>query len=203
MFERFTSHARRVLALAQEEARFLGHGYCGSEHLLLGLIRDEGAAGDAVRRQGIQLDHARKAVSNIRGRDQVNRAGDGGSLPFSANAKAAVQAAVDDANAAQSPVDSNHLLFGVLRDKSPSVHSVLHQIRSGEAAREPQPAPVAPLFQAAPVAAQTPTAPAAASHEVVQGTSGSLEARVDDLTRRVDQLQTIVNQLAQASRARQ
>ncbi len=205
MFERFTSHARRVLALAQEEARFLGHNQCGSEHLLIGLIRDEGPAGEALKRQGISLDAARKAVSDLRGRDQANLAQAGaGSLPFSANAKTAVQAAVNDATASQSPVDSNHLLFGVLREQSPTVQAVIAALRGGPAAAAPA-APVAP-----PAPPMTPPAPAyvppvqpavqpVAPPAVQHSSDSPLAERVDELTRRVDHLQAMVNQLSKAS----
>lgn len=206
MFERFTSQARRVLALAQEEARFLGHDRCGTEHLLLGLIRDEGDAGEALRRQGMQLDTARSAVSNVRGRSSANLAIAGsGSLPFSPNAKAAVQAAVNDANASQSNVDSNHLLFGVLRDQSPTVQSVLAQLRGA-------PAPVSEAAPVAPIVA-TPQPPVVEPAGIVDEPSSeapavsaseplSLEARVDQLTERVDHLQAMVTQLSQSASVR-
>lgn len=227
MFERFTSHARRVLALAQEEARFLGHGYCGSEHLLLGLVRDEGAAGEALKRQGLLLDPTRKAVTAVRGRDNANLAASGsGSLPFSVNAKAAVSAAVNDANASQQPVDSNHLLFGVLRDQSPTVQAVLQAVRTGQDSPAPAPAPgqgraapapqpaavvppppapsvMAPQPEVAPQPAITPTAmaPTAPTEAAVSpsGDTTELARRVDDLTRRVDHLQAMVNRLSQVS----
>ena len=61
MFERFTDRARRVIVLAQEEARALQHNYIGTEHLLLGLIREgEGVAAKALASKGVELDATRK-----------------------------------------------------------------------------------------------------------------------------------------------
>ena len=64
MFERFTDRARRVIVLAQEEARSLQHNYIGTEHLLLGLIREgEGVAAKALAAKGVELDATRKQVA--------------------------------------------------------------------------------------------------------------------------------------------
>ena len=69
MFERFTDRARRVIVLAQEEARMLGHDYIGTEHLLLGLVHEgENVAARALTSLGISLDAMRQAVEGIIGR---------------------------------------------------------------------------------------------------------------------------------------
>ena len=63
MFERFTDRARRVVVLAQEEARELGHNYIGTEHILLGLVREgEGVAAQVLAKQGVDLNRARQEV---------------------------------------------------------------------------------------------------------------------------------------------
>ena len=68
MFERFTDRARRVIVLAQEEARLLNHNYIGTEHILLGLISEgEGVAAKALESMGIQLDDVRREVEEIIG----------------------------------------------------------------------------------------------------------------------------------------
>ncbi|MGL1831764.1 UNVERIFIED_CONTAM: hypothetical protein GN151_15460, partial [Acinetobacter sp. HSTU-ASm16] len=68
MFERFTDRARRVVVLAQEEARMLNHNYIGTEHLLLGLIHEgEGVAAKALESMGITLSAAREQVQDIIG----------------------------------------------------------------------------------------------------------------------------------------
>ena len=69
MFERFTDRARRVIVLAQEEARTLQHNYIGTEHLLLGLIREgEGVAAKALTSKGVTLDDTRKQVEEMIGK---------------------------------------------------------------------------------------------------------------------------------------
>src|SRR5215467_12317990 len=69
MFERFTDRARRVVVLAQEEARMLNHNYIGTEHLLLGLIHEgEGVAAKALESMGISLEAVRQQVEAIIGR---------------------------------------------------------------------------------------------------------------------------------------
>ncbi|HET7308791.1 MAG TPA: Clp protease N-terminal domain-containing protein, partial [Actinomycetota bacterium] len=68
MFERFTDRARRVVVLAQEEARMLNHNYIGTEHILLGLVRErDGVAGKALVSLDISLDAVRQQVEEIVG----------------------------------------------------------------------------------------------------------------------------------------
>ena len=72
MFERFTDRARRVVVLAQEEARLLNHNYIGTEHLLLGLIHEgEGVAAKALESLGVSLDQVRSQVEDIIGQGQT------------------------------------------------------------------------------------------------------------------------------------
>ena len=69
MFERFTDRARRVLVLAQEEARTLGHNFLGTEHLLLGFLREsDGVAAKALSQLGVRLDDVRERVKETIGR---------------------------------------------------------------------------------------------------------------------------------------
>ena len=71
MFERFTDRARRVVVLAQEEARMLNHNYIGTEHILLGLIHEgEGVAAKALESLGISLEAVRQQVEEIIGQGQ-------------------------------------------------------------------------------------------------------------------------------------
>src|ERR1700733_2386073 len=95
MFERFTEPSRRVVVLAQEEARMLDHGYIGTEHLLLGLIHEgEGVAARALESLGIGLEAARQQVGAITGRGQQPPAGH---IPFTPRAKMALEQAVREA----------------------------------------------------------------------------------------------------------
>lgn len=76
MFERFTDGARRVVVLAQEEARLLNHDYIGTEHLLLGLIREgDGLAAKALQASGMSLGAVRRQVEEIVGRGQPSAGG--------------------------------------------------------------------------------------------------------------------------------
>ena len=85
MFERFSDRARRVVVLAQEEARRLNHNYIGTEHLLLALVHEgEGVAAQALESLGITLAAARQQVEQIVGRGQE---GPGGHIPFTPRAK--------------------------------------------------------------------------------------------------------------------
>ena len=85
MFERFTDRARRVVVLAQEEARMLNHNYIGTEHILLGLIHEgEGVAAKALESLGISLDAVRQQVEEIIGQGQQAPSGH---IPFTPRAK--------------------------------------------------------------------------------------------------------------------
>lgn len=80
MFERFTDRARRVVVLAQEEARMLNHNYIGTEHILLGLIHEgEGVAAKALESLGISLEAVRQQVEEIIGQGQQAPSGH---IPF-------------------------------------------------------------------------------------------------------------------------
>jgi len=85
MFERFTDRARRVVVLAQEEARMLNHNYIGTEHILLGLILEgEGVAAKALESLGIALEGVRQQVEEIIGQGQHAPSGH---IPFTPSAK--------------------------------------------------------------------------------------------------------------------
>ena len=85
MFERFTDRARRVVVLAQEEARMLNHNYIGTEHILLGLIHEgEGVAAKALESLGISLEAVRQQVEEIIGQGQQAPSGH---IPFTPRAK--------------------------------------------------------------------------------------------------------------------
>ncbi|MEE9415438.1 MAG: Clp protease N-terminal domain-containing protein [Acidimicrobiales bacterium] len=129
MIERFSDGTRRVLAVAQEESRFLGHQRCGSEHLFLALLRDPGVAGQRLAAQGIPLDAARRAVVEVQGRYPLTRAVDGETLPFSPNAKAALSNAIDAADeGGKDAVNTDFLLSGLLKANSETLSAVLMAI---------------------------------------------------------------------------
>jgi ATP-dependent Clp protease ATP-binding subunit ClpC len=113
MFERFTDRARRVVVLAQEESRMLRHSYVGTEHILLGLIRDgEGVAAAALESLGISLAAARQQVQEITGRGQEDPAGH---IPFTPRAKKALQLSLREAlQFGHSYIGPEHILIGLV-----------------------------------------------------------------------------------------
>jgi ATP-dependent Clp protease ATP-binding subunit ClpA len=114
-FERFTNRARKVMALAQDEAQRLGHNYMGTEHLLLGLVREgEGVAALALSELGISLERVRAAVEHIIGQGHHERPGEIGLTP---RAKKVLELAVDEARRmGHHYIGTEHLLLGLLRE---------------------------------------------------------------------------------------
>ena len=95
MFERFTDRARRVVVLAQEEARMLNHNYIGTEHILLGLIHEgEGVAAKALESLGISLEAVRQQVEEIIGQGQQAPSGH---IPFTPRAKKVLELSLREA----------------------------------------------------------------------------------------------------------
>ena len=115
MFERFTDAARQVVVSAQDEARGLRHDYLGTEHLLLGLFRDEGIAAQALRGLGVRPDEAREQVVHLIGRGKTATA-NGGHIPFTPRAKRTLELALREAlQLGDGYVGSEHVLLGLVR----------------------------------------------------------------------------------------
>src|SRR5438046_7443435 len=96
MFERFTDRARRVVVLAQEEARMLNHNYIGTEHMLLGLVHEgEGVAALALKSLGVSLEDVRLQVEEIIGHGQ---AAPTGHIPFTPRAKKVLELSLREAH---------------------------------------------------------------------------------------------------------
>jgi ATP-dependent Clp protease ATP-binding subunit ClpC len=115
MFERFTDRARRIVVLAQEEARMLNHNYIGTEHLLLGLMHEgEGVAAKALESLGISLDAVRRQVEEIIGQGQQAPSGH---IPFTPRAKKVLELADREARAlGHNYIDTEHILLGLIRE---------------------------------------------------------------------------------------
>ena len=115
MFERFTDRARRVIVLAQEEARALQHNYIGTEHLLLGLIREgEGIAAKALTAKGVSLDDTRKQVEEMIGK---GTAAPNGHIPFTPHAKQVLELSLREAlQLGHSYIGTEHILLGLIRE---------------------------------------------------------------------------------------
>jgi ATP-dependent Clp protease ATP-binding subunit ClpC len=114
VFERFTERARQVVVLAQDESRLLGHGYIGTEHLLLGLLREEeGIAGRTLRANGIQLEPTRAVVAQLVGLGDVTQVGQ---IPFTSDAKRTLELSAKEAVAlGHDHIGTEHVLLGLTR----------------------------------------------------------------------------------------
>ena len=115
MFERFTDRARRVIVLAQEEARTLQHNYIGTEHLLLGLIREgEGVAAKALASKGVTLDDTRKQVEEMIGK---GNASPNGHIPFTPHARQVLELSLREAlQLGHSYIGTEHILLGLIHE---------------------------------------------------------------------------------------
>jgi ATP-dependent Clp protease ATP-binding subunit ClpA len=126
MFERFTDRARRVVVLAQEEARMLEHDYIGTEHLLLALIHEgEGVAATALRALDVDLDTLRREVEALVGRGQQPASGH---IPFTPRAKKVLELALrESVQLGHDFIGTEHLLLGLVREGEGPAAQVLAQ----------------------------------------------------------------------------
>jgi ATP-dependent Clp protease ATP-binding subunit ClpC len=115
MFERFTDRARRVVVLAQEEARLLNHNYIGTEHILLGLIHEgEGVAAKALEQLGISLEAVRTQVEEIIGHGGSSPSGH---IPFTPRAKKVLELSLREAlQLGHNYIGTEHILLGLIRE---------------------------------------------------------------------------------------
>jgi ATP-dependent Clp protease ATP-binding subunit ClpC len=114
LFERFTDQARRVVVLAQDEARILNHDYIGTEHILLGLSREEGVAAKALESLNISLEAVRRQVEEIIGRGPAPLPGH---IPFTPRAKKVLELAFREAiQLGHDYIGTEHILLGLIRE---------------------------------------------------------------------------------------
>jgi ATP-dependent Clp protease ATP-binding subunit ClpC len=127
MFERFTDRARRVVVLAQEEARMLNHNYIGTEHILLGLIHEgEGVAAKALESMSISLEAVREQVTEIIGRGQTAPAGH---IPFTPRAKKVLELSLREAlQLGHNYIGTEHILLGLIREGEGVAAQVLQKL---------------------------------------------------------------------------
>ena len=127
MFERFTDRARRVVVLAQEEAKMLNHNYIGTEHILLGLIHEgEGVAAKALESLGISLDAVREQVQDIIGQGQQQPTGH---IPFTPRAKKVLELSLREAlQLGHNYIGTEHILLGLIREGEGVAAQVLVQL---------------------------------------------------------------------------
>src|SRR2546429_1011970 len=126
-FDKFTERARRVLTLAQEEALRFNHNYIGTEHLLLGLVREgEGVAAKVLANLGVELNKVRSAVEFIIGRGDRAVMGEIGLTP---RAKKVIELAVDEARRlGHHYIGTEHLLLGLVREGEGVAAGVLENL---------------------------------------------------------------------------
>ena len=157
MFERFTDRARRVVVLAQEEARLLNHNYIGTEHILLGLIHEgEGVAARGLQSLGIRLDSVRSQVVDTIGQGHQSPSGH---IPFTPRAKKVLELSLREAlQLGHNYIGTEHILLGLIREGDgvaaqvleklgadlPKVRHTVIQLLSGGSGDEPAPAGTAP-----------------------------------------------------------
>jgi ATP-dependent Clp protease ATP-binding subunit ClpC len=123
VFERFTEEARQVVVLAQDESRLLRHHYIGTEHLLLGLLREEGAEARALGARGVTLERAREQVKAIVGEGEEEART--GQIPFTPRAKQVLERALREAlTLGHDYIGAEHVLLGLGRE----VHGVAARI---------------------------------------------------------------------------
>jgi ATP-dependent Clp protease ATP-binding subunit ClpC len=119
MFQRFSDGARRVVVLAQEESRRLNHHSIGTEHILLGLIReDEGTAAQVLQSLGLDLEAVRQQVAEIVGQDKESqdKQGPSGHIPFTARAKKVLELSLREAlQLGHDHIGTEHILLGLVR----------------------------------------------------------------------------------------
>jgi ATP-dependent Clp protease ATP-binding subunit ClpC len=127
MFERFTDRARKVVVLAQEEARMLNHNYIGTEHILLGLIHEgEGVAAKALEAMGISLESVRAQVEETIGQAQTAPSGH---LPFTPRAKKVLELSLREAlQLGHNYIGTEHILLGLIREGEGVAAKVLEKL---------------------------------------------------------------------------
>lgn len=126
-FDKFTERARKVLSLAQEEAQRFQHNYIGTEHLLLGLVREEeGVAAKVLLKLGVELNRVREAVEFIIGRGDRIVLGEIGLTP---RAKKVIELAIDEARSMKHHyIGTEHLLLGLVREGEGIAAGVLESL---------------------------------------------------------------------------
>jgi ATP-dependent Clp protease ATP-binding subunit ClpC len=127
VFERFTDRARRTVVFAQEEARMLNHNYIGTEHILLGLLREEeGVAARALTSLGLSLEAVRRDVGEIVGQgSEVPR----GHIPFTPRAKKVLELSLREAlQLGHNYIGTEHILLGLIREGEGVAAQVLQKL---------------------------------------------------------------------------
>jgi ATP-dependent Clp protease ATP-binding subunit ClpC len=180
MFERFTERARRVIVLAQDEATRLDHNWIGTEHLLLGLLRDgEGTAARALEELGVTLDGTRQAVEDMIGRGQEAPTGH---IPFTPRSKKVLELSLREAlQLGDGFIGTEHILLALLREGDGVAAQVL--VASGVDLNRVLKKVIGLLPRAGEAGVPTAAGPAAGDDVLARLTS--IAARLDAIERRL------------------
>jgi len=179
-FDRFNDRAKRVLALAQDEAIRFNHNYIGTEHLLMGLVREgEGVAARALDSLGVNLSHIRTSVESIIGRGDSTKSPS--EITLAPQTKQVINYAIEESRMlGHSHVGTEHLLLGIVRQGESTAAKVLASL--GVELEKIRHQVIIELGQQGPAAASPP--PAAPSGSAFGGFSGPFE-RFNDRAKRV------------------
>jgi ATP-dependent Clp protease ATP-binding subunit ClpA len=174
MFERFTDRARRVVVLAQDEARMLKHNYIGTEHILLGLIHEgEGVAAEALGSLGISLDAVRQQVEEIIGQGQEAPSGH---IPFTPRAKKVLELSLRESlQLGHNHIGTEHILLGLIREGDGVAAQVLVRLGANRNRVRQQ---VIQLIHGRPHREGAPGSEVQARLDVVEGRLAALEQRL-------------------------
>jgi ATP-dependent Clp protease ATP-binding subunit ClpC len=180
MFERFTERARRVIVLAQDEATRLDHAWIGTEHILLGLIRDgEGIAARALAELGISLVGARQAVEDMVGR---GREAPSGHIPFTPRSKKVLELSLREAlQLGADYIGTEHILLALLREGDGVAPQVL--VASGVDLNRARQQVIGLLYGGEEAGVLAAAAPVAGDD--LTGRLASIAARLDAIERRL------------------
>jgi ATP-dependent Clp protease ATP-binding subunit ClpC len=193
MFERFTDRSRRVVVLAQEEARLLGHNHIGTEHLLLGLIaEEESVAARTLRALGVTLDAARDQVRQVIGPGHQDPASH---IPFTPRAKKVLELSLREALSLKSGyIGTEHLLLGLITEgKGVGAQILVEFGATPQAVRDK----ATELAEAEPDPTPTPTpapAPAPAEPQPAPFALRQRATEIRDLLVSIDRRLTVIEQ---------
>jgi ATP-dependent Clp protease ATP-binding subunit ClpC len=181
MFERFTDRARRVVVLAQEEARGLNHDYIGTEHLLLGLMREgKGVAARALDGLGVRVDAVAERVEAAAGRGSEAPSGH---IPFTPRSKKVLELSLREAlDLGHDYIGTEHILLGLLREGEGVAAQVLDGLGvTADGAREQ----VTTLLRGARVESRVRIAGTPAQLQEIAGQLAAMAARLDEISGRL------------------
>ena len=205
-FDKFTERARRVLTLAQEEAHRFNHNYIGTEHILLGLVREgEGVAAKVLGNLGVELNKVRSAVEFIIGRGDRTVLGEIGLTP---RAKKVIELAVDEARRLNhSYIGTEHLLLGLVREGEGIAAGVLESLGvniervRGETTRIlNQSSPQQPAGTTASTGARKASRTPTADQLGVELTEAARSGQLDPIVGRTTELERVVQILSRRTK---